>query len=625
VAPAARLAALVQVTVCPEALQVQPVPLAAPYVKPPGKTSETVMVPEVGALPVLLTPSVYVPVWPATKLPACDFTIARTGLPESVVGSVAVGAFVAAPPLAVAEFVTDPAGPAALTVRVIGLPDAPAAMAVVLVQVALRAEPLQVQPVPVAALNVKPVGSASVTVTVPVVGDVPVLLTPIAYVPVAPIVKLPVWLLAMASTGARTAVGLVAVGEFVAPPPLAVAVFVTCGAAAASTFTVNAIGFPAVPAAIGVALVHVTVCPAALHVQPLPVAASNDSPAGNVSVTVMVPNVATLPELLTASAYVPGDPVANAPLCDLAIASTGVPASVVGSAAVAELVAPPPLTVTAFVTDPGAPTALTDNVMGLPFAPAAMAVVLVQVAVCAEPLQVQPVPVAASNVKPAGSVSVTVIAPVVADVPPLLTAITYVPVAPIVKLPEWLFAIASTGLTTVVGSVAVGKFVAPPPLAVAEFVTVAVAIAATFTISAIGVPAAPAAIAVALVHVTVCPAALHVHPVPFAALNVSPAGSVSVTVTVPDVATFPELPIAIVYVPLWPAPNDPMCDLAIASTGVPASVVGSVAVGMLVAPPPLAVTELVTDPGAPAVLTVNAMGLPVAPAAMVVVLVHVAL
>jgi hypothetical protein len=65
--------------------------------------------------------------------------------------------------------------------------------------------------------------------------------------------------------------------------------------------------------------------------------------------------------------------------------------------------------------------------------------------------------------------------------------------------------------------------------------------------------------------------------------------------------------------------------LAIASTGVPASVVGSVAVGELVAPPPLAVAELVTEPGAPTAFTLNAMGAALAPAGMAVVLVQVAL
>jgi hypothetical protein len=41
-------------------------------------------------------------------------------------------------------------------------------------------------------LKVKPAGSVSVTVMVPVVGEVPVLLAVIVYAPVAPIVKLPV-------------------------------------------------------------------------------------------------------------------------------------------------------------------------------------------------------------------------------------------------------------------------------------------------------------------------------------------------------------------------------------------------------------------------------------------------
>ncbi len=75
------------------------------------------------------------------------------------------------------------------------------------------------------------------------------------------------------------------------------------------------------------------------------------------------------------------------------------------------------------------------------------------------------------NVKPAGSVSVTVIVPVVAAVPVLLTTIAYAPVAPTVKLPVCDFATASTGVSTVVGSLAVGEFVAPPPLAVAVLIT----------------------------------------------------------------------------------------------------------------------------------------------------------
>ncbi len=217
------------------------------------------------------------------------------------------------------------------------------------------------------------------------------------------------------------------------------------------------------------------------------------------------------------------------------------------------------------------------------------------------------------------------VVPVVGEVPVLLTVIVYAPVAPIVKLPMWLLEMPRVGVMTVVGSVAVGEFAAPPPLVVAEFVTEAGALAATLTVSVIGFPAAPTAMTVVLVQVTDCPASLHVQPVPVAALNVKPAGSVSVTVTVPVVATFPVLLTAIVYVPVAPVTNDPVCDFAIASVGLPASVVGSVAVGVFVAPPPLTVTELVTEPGEPTALTANVIGLPFVPAAMAVVLVHVAL
>jgi hypothetical protein len=145
----------------------------------------------------------------------------------------------------------------------------------------------------------------SVTVIVPVVDEVPELLTTIAYVPVAPIVKLPVWLLAIASTGVLTVVGSLAAGEFVAPPPLAVAVLVTCGTAAGSTFTASVIGLPAAPAAMTAVLVQVTIWPDALQVQPVPLAALKVKPVGSVSLTVIVPDVATLPVLLTAIEYVP--------------------------------------------------------------------------------------------------------------------------------------------------------------------------------------------------------------------------------------------------------------------------------------------------------------------------------
>jgi hypothetical protein len=591
------LVVLVHVTTAPAAEQVQPAPVAALKLKPVGSVSETVIVPAVATFPELPTAIVYVPVWPVVKLPVCDFAIASTGEPVRVVGSVATGVFVAPPPLTVTEFVTEPGAPFALTTSVIALAAAPAAIDVVLVHVAVCAAPLHVQPVPLAALNVRPVGSVSVTVIVPEVAAVPLLLTTIEYEPVEPIVKLPVCVFTTASCGARTVVGSLEDGVFAAPPPDAPAVLVTLAGAFAATFTTSEIGFPVPATAILVVLVHVTTAPAAEQVQPVPVAALNVRPVGSVSLTVIVPDVATLPVLPTLIVYVPVWPVVKLPVCDFAIASTGEPARVVGSVATGVFVAPPPLALTEFVSEPGEPVALTTSVIALPAAPAAMLVVLVHVAVWPEPVHVQPVPLAALNVRPTGSVSVTVIVPNVAAVPLLLTAIEYEPVEPIVKLPVCVFVIASTGATIVVGSLADGVFAAPPPDAPAVFVTLAGAVGATLTVSAIALPAAPAPIATALVHVTTAPAAEHVQPVPLAALKLKPVGSVSDTVIVPAVVTFPELPTAIAYVPVKPAVNVPAWDFAIVRTGAPEIVVGSVATGVFDAPPPLAVAEFVSEPG----------------------------
>ena len=81
------------------------------------------------------------------------------------------------PPLARATLVTlGTAAAATATVRVIGLPDAPAAMTVVLVQVTTWPAAEQVQPVPVPDTKVRPAGNVSTMVMVPEVGAVPVVL-----------------------------------------------------------------------------------------------------------------------------------------------------------------------------------------------------------------------------------------------------------------------------------------------------------------------------------------------------------------------------------------------------------------------------------------------------------------
>jgi hypothetical protein len=151
-------------------------------------------------------------------------------------------------------------------------------------------------------------------------------------------------------------------------------------------------------------------------------------------------------------------------------------------------------------------------------APAAIEAAVVQVAVWPLPLHVQPLPLAALNVSPAGSVSTIVTVPKVAAVPVLLTAIAYVPVWPIVNVPLCVFVTASTGLTIVAGLLATGVLLAPPPDALALFVIVDGAFAATFTVREIGVPLVAPAMTVELEHVTTCAAAEQFQPVPLAAL-----------------------------------------------------------------------------------------------------------
>ena len=94
-------------------------------------------------------------------------------------------------------------------------------------------------------------------------------------------------------------------------------------------------------------------------------------------------------------------------------------------------------------------------------------------------------------------------------------------------------------------------------------------------------------------HVTVWLLTLHVHPVPLAAVGVSPVGSVSVTVTVvPFVAGPPLLVTVSVNVPVLPRVNVALLAVFVIVND------GSSEAG-LSPPPPLGATVLtVTDPDA---------------------------
>jgi hypothetical protein len=97
-------------------------------------------------------------------------------------------------------------------------------------------EPVMLEPA------VKPEGSVSVTVAVPLVAAFPELVTVIVYVPVPPAGKLPVWVLVMvhagAAAGATGAVSLPVAG-FKTPPPEMVAEFVTLAGAFVAMATVS--------------------------------------------------------------------------------------------------------------------------------------------------------------------------------------------------------------------------------------------------------------------------------------------------------------------------------------------------------------------------------------------------
>jgi hypothetical protein len=99
----------VQLNVCPESVQVHPVPAADTGVKSVTSVSETVTAPDVGAFPTFETPIVNsAPACPSVKFPECVFVIDTSGTAVIVVGLFAVSFDVrtSPPPETVAVLVT---------------------------------------------------------------------------------------------------------------------------------------------------------------------------------------------------------------------------------------------------------------------------------------------------------------------------------------------------------------------------------------------------------------------------------------------------------------------------------------------------------------------------------------
>ena len=110
-------------------------------------------------------------------------------------------------------------------------------------------------------------------------------------------------------------------------------------------------------------------------------------------------------------------------------------------------------------------------------------------------------------------------------------------------------------------------------------------------------------------HVTVWLLTLHVHPVPLAAVGVSPVGSVSVTVTVvPFVAPSPLLVTVSVNVPVLPRVNVALLAVfaIVRSTGAAVLTVTDPDADEL-SPPPATLAVFVSD--APASLATDAVTL----------------
>jgi hypothetical protein len=117
-------------------------------------------------------------------------------------------------------------------------------------------------------------------------------------------------------------------------------------------------------------------------------------------------------------------------------------------------------------------------------------------------------------------------------------------------------------------------FVSPAVLTVAVFVVTAAAAADTLTVR-VRALVPPGGIAAPLAQVTREPLAEQPHPLPDADAKLSPAGSASVMLTVPNVLPCPTLETVRVYTPFWPTRNEPEWRLLICRSG------GSGGVGVL--------------------------------------------
>jgi hypothetical protein len=213
-------------------------------------------------------------------------------------------------------------------------------------------------------------------------------------------------------------------------------------------------------------------------------------------VTVIVPVVAPVPTLATASVNPPFDPAAKLPAWDLMMERSGdatvpIVAEVVDEL-FAALLSPVVATVAVLLMLPvAAAFTATVSVIFAATALAAMGPGLVQVTTWRTAEHVQLVPLPLTKVKLLLSVSLTVMAAVVGPAPALFTAIRKVAFCPGVKVPRTVFAMARSGAAAVpIGTLTVEELFAALLSSVVATVAVSlmppVAAALTATVSVMG-------------------------------------------------------------------------------------------------------------------------------------------
>jgi hypothetical protein len=191
--------------------------------------------------------------------------------------------------------------------------------------------------------------------------------------------------------------------EFVSPAVCTVAVLLTLPEAELLTATTSGIVAADCPEAITLVLVHVTAWPDALQFHPVAVPETNVNCEASVSETVIVPVVPPVPTLLTAMLNCSFVPAAKFPVCDLTIERSGAAAAPNVTESVeelfAQLLSANAETLAVFVRVPVAEE-LTPTTRGIVGAldPGLIALLVVQVTVCAEFEQLQPLIVAETKV-----------------------------------------------------------------------------------------------------------------------------------------------------------------------------------------------------------------------------------